>query len=57
MYRKMTKDDKFSLEGSMLAISSDFALHLGNIQYVSVFSLFLIPSANLAVCWLKTATT
>lgn len=53
----MTKDEQISLEGWMPAICSDFALHLGNTQYVSVFSLFLIPSASLAVCWLRTATT
>lgn len=47
---------KFSLEGWMSAICSDFPLNLGNV-WEHVFSLFLIPSLILGVLWLSTVTT
>lgn len=50
------RQHKFSLEGWMSAICSDFALNLGNIRE-HAFSLFLIPSPILAVLWLRTVTT
>lgn len=50
------RQHKFSLEGWMSAICSDFPLNLGNVCG-HVFSLCLIPSLILAVLWLSTVTT